>query len=103
MTRDDDFHVKLGRIRSRRDQRARPFILATRQRYVGLFRSDDRLAVFKWRVRLNSARPFLFATGDLLQLTEHRSELVAAHFAAGRWLAVFQRPHQIKYLPAQPA
>lgn len=26
MTRDDDFHVKLGRIRSRRDQRARPFI-----------------------------------------------------------------------------
>ena len=43
MTRDDDFHVKLGRIRSRRAQRARPFIaqaLAAAEKAGGRHRRD---------------------------------------------------------------
>src|SRR5262245_40807833 len=51
MTRDDDLHIRLGRIRARGTQRSRPFIA---QALAGAERAGGRAKASRWRGR-NSA------------------------------------------------
>lgn len=64
MTCDDDFHVKLGRIRSRRAQRARPFIV---QAFVAAEKAGGR-----HRRDASSSRRSTFGRGRAANLSAAR-------------------------------